>query len=79
MVKLKEIENEIIEIHEYDLPFSGTSLAGTKEWKGKQLNILEARRRFLLDRRESWLPKTIWNLIIPILASIVTTIVLKNI
>lgn len=33
---------------------------------------LQLKRQFIIDRRESWLPKTIWNLIVPIIAAIIT-------
>src|ERR1035437_5148949 len=39
-----------------------------------QLKELENKRRFLLDSRESWLPKTLWNLFIPIVVSVVVTV-----
>ena len=33
---------------------------------------LQLKRQFILDKRESWLPKTIWNLIVPIIVAIIT-------
>lgn len=41
--------------------------------KGR-IEELELRRKFILDRRESWLPKTTWNLLVPIVVSIIVTI-----
>lgn len=38
-----------------------------------EINILEKERKFILDRRSSWIPKTIWNVIIPILVTLITT------
>lgn len=33
---------------------------------------LEIKRRFILDRRESFIPKTMWNIVVPIVLSVVT-------
>lgn len=39
-----------------------------------ELEGLETKRRFELDHRESWLPKTLWNVIVPILVSIMASV-----
>lgn len=43
-----------------------------------QLDLLETERSFLISQRESWLPKTIWNLLIPILVSVITAIIVTK-
>jgi len=38
----------------------------------KEKEKLNVQRRFILDRRESWLPKIIWNILVPILVATIT-------
>ena len=42
-----------------------------------EMKILELKRQHILDRRNSWLPKSIWNIFIPIIVAIATTYLLK--
>ena len=87
MSKLKEIEQEISGIKSKNTEnvwlYSDLTrtLASEIEMKASKsrLGELETKRRFILDRRESWLPKTIWSAVVPIIVSIVTNIVFKNI
>ncbi len=37
-----------------------------------RLDLLTTERDFLISKREAFLPKTIWNLVVPIIVSIVT-------
>lgn len=39
-----------------------------------ELEELETKRKFLLDRRESWLPKALWNVLVPIIVSIIASL-----
>lgn len=34
---------------------------------------LQLKRQFILDRRSSWMAKSIWNVVVPIAVSVVTT------
>lgn len=45
-----------------------------KEYQESKIDTLEAQRKFILDRRESWLPKTIWNFFVPIAVSIIISL-----
>ena len=77
MSKLKQLEEEISkiknEIIDLESPlstiFSQTAFNYRPELNAK-LNKLETERQFILDHRESWLPKTIWNIIVPIIISV---------
>ncbi|OGI95042.1 hypothetical protein A2917_01520 [Candidatus Nomurabacteria bacterium RIFCSPLOWO2_01_FULL_42_17] len=85
MSKFYKIEKEILEIKEeiFDLPnklrkpIPQSILDGQFDQAKKplvhRLEILEHKRNFLIDKRESWLPKTIWNLLIPIIISIIVS------
>ena len=42
-----------------------------------KLDKLETQRKFFLDHRESWMPKTIWNVIVPVLVTIITLYFVK--
>lgn len=37
-----------------------------------RLDLLTTERDFLISKREALLPKTIWNLIVPVIVSVVT-------
>ena len=87
-IKLKSIESRIIEIQKqisqiymtaykkYPVKDHADMAAEGGETKllRNELETLETRRKFLLDRRESWLPKSIWNVVIPIVVSIIASI-----
>ncbi len=73
---LQKIEKRILDVHEKQRqairrgknnPFYDKEIENT-------LNQLGNERKFLLDRRESWLPKTIWMVLVPIIVSIVASI-----
>ena len=40
---------------------------------------LQLKRQFILDGRDSWKAKSVWNVIVPIIVSIVTTYIMINI
>jgi len=40
-----------------------------------ELEQLKTKKQFLLDRRESWLPKALWNLVAPVVVSIITALI----
>jgi hypothetical protein len=87
-IKLKNIEKRIVEIQKqisqtYETAYKRFPVkdhadmaaeGGKTKLLRNELEELETKRRFLLDRRESWLPKTIWNVVIPIAISIIVTI-----
>lgn len=74
--RLLEIEPEkarrIYDLHEN---WNGTDDDTIEEYNIEYLDIekgtLQMRRQFILDRRESWLPKSIWNLIVPIVIAVI--------
>lgn len=87
--KLKKIEKQIIEIKE-QINFNknndvsrqyGGEKSTLVELENEQLldelDKLETQRNFLLDRRESWIPKTIWNVIVPIVVTVITLYVVE--
>lgn len=43
-----------------------------------KLDMLKTERDFILSKRESWLPKTIWNLVVPVIVSIVTALIVTK-
>lgn len=43
-----------------------------------KLDLLKIEREFLLSKREAWLPKTIWNLIVPIIVSLIVALVVTK-
>ena len=86
--KITKIEKRIVEVNHqieemYEIAYKKYPVkdhADTAAEGGKtkllrnEINTLEIQRRFLLDRRESWLPKTLWIVLVPIIISIVTSI-----
>lgn len=80
--KLRKIEEQIIEkINQIGcLPTPTGVLVDEVEEKQLlqgELDALKTQRKFLLDRRESWLPKTLWNVLVPILVTIITLYVIN--
>ena len=87
--KLKNIEEQIVEIKSKINLNKNNDVV--RQYGGKQspdverendqlsgeLDKLKSQRNFLLDRRGSWMPKTIWNVIVPILVTIITFYFIK--
>lgn len=87
--KLRSIERRIVEIQKqisqtYETAYKHYSVkdhadmaaeGGQTKLLRNELEELETKRRFELDRRESWLPKTTWNVTVPIFVSIVASII----
>jgi hypothetical protein len=64
---LKNIEDRLLEIeHEKEAGVIINKLTVEKE----QLRL---QRQFILDRRNSWKAKSVWNIIVPIVVSVMTT------
>ena len=43
------------------------------------IKILEMQRKHLLDRRDGWLARLIWSLVVPILVTFITTYLIVRI
>lgn len=88
MTNLKDTEKQINEIKQkiaeiksdevFNEQFAIQSFSKEKQifYLQSELDKFETRRKFLLDRRNSWLPKTTWNVLVPIIVSVVSTIVI---
>ena len=79
MGRLKEVEKEILKSYrEIGYNPSGGIIADERGIKfdlfRHELKKLEKERQFLLDRRESWLPKTLWTVLVPIIISIAVSV-----
>jgi hypothetical protein len=86
--KLRIIEKRIIEIQKqigqtYEMAYKRFAVkdhadmaaeGGQTKLLRNELEELETERKFLLDRRENWLPKTIWIVIVPIVVSIIVNV-----
>jgi hypothetical protein len=80
---LKTIEKRLLEIdeereireHNFHENFSGSSDDEIEFDEIKHLNTeqsqLELKRRFILDRREGWRQRIVWNLLVPITVAII--------
>ena len=79
MSRVKEIERNILrlksELTSRASPYRTPRMfeAGESAEIRNRLEELEFERKFILDRRESWLPRTIRNLLVPIIILIITT------
>ncbi len=83
-LSLKDIEERLLEIdaeksariHNAKEDYSGSIddeiEANDIAYLDVEKTQLEMKRQFILDKRESWLPKTIWNLFVPIVVAIIT-------
>jgi len=40
--------------------------------------VLQMRRQFILDNREGWKSKAIWNILVPIIVAILTTYIVSK-
>ena len=82
MRRLRKVEKEILRIHRMIITPSKDLLYGIdyissddqKKMFIHELEKLKTERKFLLDRRESWLPKTLWMVLVPIAVSIVAAV-----
>ena len=80
MSKLKDIEKKILEKSKEITGQKGPRIITSWNHDAdlpkleSELNDLKAERSFMLDRRESWLPKMLWNILVPIVVSIVVSI-----
>ncbi|MDP3735460.1 MAG: hypothetical protein Q8R39_03465 [bacterium] len=84
--RLLEIEHEkpyrIFNLKEYYSASIEDFIEGEDiEFLNVQKTQLQLKRQFILDKRESWLPKTIWSFLVPIvlaiIAAYITTIFTK--
>lgn len=86
---LKAIEERLLEI-EHEKPMrihnSKENYSGSIEDEIEAADIdyldvekaqLQLKRQFILDNRSSWLAKSIWNVIVPIVVSIITTYIIS--
>ncbi|OGL87441.1 MAG: hypothetical protein A3K16_05640 [Omnitrophica bacterium RIFCSPLOWO2_01_FULL_45_24] len=80
MSKPGRIQKQILEIKSQLTERSSSYRAvgmfetGESEVLKSKLEELETERRFILDYRESWVPKTLWNLFFPIIVAFITTL-----
>lgn len=76
--RLQEIEQRILEIKKSaDYKIDDTAVIGAyainqKENLTDELDRLKEERIFILDRRSSWIPKTVWNVLVPIFVTVIT-------
>lgn len=81
---LADIEKEIIRLHKTihnitwgfengDLPPTDEEANAEMRSAEMDIRILEIQRQHILDRRNGWLQKLIFTLIIPIIVTILTT------
>lgn len=90
--KLRSIENRIAKIQKqisqtYETAYKRYPVkdhadmaaeGGKTKLLRNELDGLETKRKFLLDRRESWLPKTVWSILVPIFVSIITLYITRQ-
>jgi len=78
--KLEKIEEEILTIRGQGLLDSenfGNSANLRKVQRGEKIAILEAKRNFILERRNGWKAKIFWNVVVAIIVFVITTIIYK--
>ena len=83
---LKEIEERLLEI---DAEKSARSYGAAKniiqaikdgddiKYLDVEKTRLQLKRQFILDRRNSWKAKSIWDVVVPIIVSIITAYVIS--
>lgn len=83
---LKKIENRLLEIehekpmciHDSEENYSGSIEDEIEAENIKYLDIekaqLQLKRQFILDKRNNWMTKSIWNIVVPIAVSIITVL-----
>lgn len=74
--KLKEIEGEILRKRKEGVSDSesiGNSANVRKSKREADIAILESERNFILDRRNGWKSKILWNVLVAIIVAVVTT------
>ena len=90
-MRLGKIEKRILKLKEeiankpLDVSLSSSVTMATYEKRlekalkllNDELEQLETERRFILDRREGLFWKFIWNILIPIIVSVITTYMLS--
>lgn len=79
--RLKEIEEEILKKQKDSVSDSeniGNSANVRKIKREAEITALESERHFIVDRRNSWKPKVIWNVLVPIAVSVVTAYIVTT-
>ncbi|KKS96766.1 hypothetical protein A3B05_00015 [Candidatus Giovannonibacteria bacterium RIFCSPLOWO2_01_FULL_43_160] len=80
--RLKEIEEEILRkrngIFGDGTVNFGNSFNARKTEIEAQVAILEAERRFIIDRRNGWKPKVIWDVLVPIVVAVATAYIVAT-
>lgn len=78
--RMKKIEEEILNIKEKDTDDSvsiGGSAVVRKNIRESRIARLETERNFILDRRNGWKAKSLWNVFVPILITMITAYLLS--
>lgn len=76
--RLLEIEHEKpMRIHNAKENYSGSIddeiEAGDIRYLDVEKTQLQLKRQFILDKRNGWKAKSVWNVIVPIIVSVITT------
>jgi hypothetical protein len=75
---LSKVEKEILDLKlekktNEPLSFPSPISSFVAQSREDELNFLETKRQFILDRRENLFWKFIWNVLVPIFVTLVTT------
>jgi len=79
--RLKEIEEEILKKQKDGVSDSeniGNSANVRKTKREAEIAALESERHFIVDRRNSWKPKVIWDVLVPIVVAVVTAYIVTT-
>lgn len=47
-------------------------------WLDNEKALLQLKRQFILDRREGWKSRVIWNILVPIVVAVITAYIVGN-
>lgn len=80
--RLKEIEEEILSIRRESNNHPGIPVGNSynvrRDQEDQRIDVLEDERKFILDRRNGWKPKVIWDVLVPIVVTVITTFIISK-
>ncbi len=78
--KLRQVEAEILGKRKEgvaDGESFGNSADARRTKREAEIAVLEAKRSFILDKRNSWKPKVFWDILVPFIVAILTSYVVN--
>lgn len=79
--RLKEIEEAILDKQKADIADGesfGNSANVRRVKREAEISALNLKRQFILDKRNGWKPKILWDVLVPITVALITSYIVAK-